>query len=165
MTELITPKNAAILKAVRLRALQDSPTAFGSTYAEESQLSDVDWVNRAAQCSNDTSVGYLAMDEGTPCGIIRATPDDQDSSIAWVESMWVAPSHRRHGIGRLLMNSVVEWARSRSIRMLKLEVTSNNEPAIRFYDLLGFAPTGKTKPYPKDPRLMECEMSRAFPET
>jgi hypothetical protein len=40
----ITPENALVFKTVRLRALQESPTAFGSTYAKESQFSDADWV-------------------------------------------------------------------------------------------------------------------------
>jgi ribosomal protein S18 acetylase RimI-like enzyme len=161
--ELITPKNALVFKAARLRALQDTPTAFGSTYARESQLSDVDWLNRAAQCTSETSVGYLAMDAETACGIARATPDDQDLSVAWVESMWVAPSHRRLGIGRLLIDTILAWARSRGVRALKLHVTSNNEPAISFYQRLGFSPTGNTEPYPNDPMLVECEMSKTLP--
>jgi ribosomal protein S18 acetylase RimI-like enzyme len=160
--ENIDAKNSHLLKMVRLRALQESPTAFGSTYAEESQLSDADWIDRASQCSNNMSVGYLAMDEAMPRGIIRATRDDKDSSIAWVESMWIDTSYRRHRVGTLLMNSVVAWARSQRIQVLKLEVTSNNGPAICFYESVGFAQTGNTKPYPNDPRLLEYEMSRVF---
>jgi len=32
---------------------------------------------------------------------------------------------------------------------LQLMVTSNNEPANRFYQRLGFTETGRTEPYPK----------------
>jgi ribosomal protein S18 acetylase RimI-like enzyme len=39
---------------------------------------------------------------------------------------------------------------------------SNNEPAILFYQRLGFARTGRTEPYPNDPALIEYEMSRAI---
>src|SRR5689334_16279197 len=90
---------------------QDSPTAFGGTYAKESQLSDEDWLNRTRQCTTDTHIGYLAIDTGVPCGLIRATPDDKNSSVAWVESMWIAPSHRKRGIGRLLIDAILAWAR------------------------------------------------------
>jgi len=38
----ITPQNVQVFKAVRLRALQDSPFAFGSTYTRESQFTDDD---------------------------------------------------------------------------------------------------------------------------
>jgi ribosomal protein S18 acetylase RimI-like enzyme len=39
-------------------------------------------------------------------------------------------------------------------------VTSNNEPAIRFYERLGFTRTGRTEPYPNDPGVIEYEMLR-----
>ena len=42
----ITPALTATFKDVRLRALLDSPSAFGSTYAGEAQLSDADWEQR-----------------------------------------------------------------------------------------------------------------------
>ena len=67
--ELITPHNAMIFKDVRLRALQDAPSAFCATYANESQLTDDDWVKRAVQWGGEKSVGYLALDAGIPCGI------------------------------------------------------------------------------------------------
>jgi ribosomal protein S18 acetylase RimI-like enzyme len=158
--ELITPGNASTFKAVRLHALSESPTAFYSTHVAESRLSDADWLARAAQCSDDKCVGYLAMDVDTACGIVRATPDDHEPGVAWVESMWVAPSHRRRCVGRLLIGEILAWARNQGIGTLKLEVTGNNEPAIRFYRSLGFFPTGKTRPSPSDPALIECEMSR-----
>lgn len=141
-----------------MRALLDSPTAFGSTYVDESQVSDAQWRRRAAKCAAEGYAGFLAMDGQTACGIVRATPDEQDSSVAWVESMWVAPTYRRTGVGRLLVNTILAWARGRRIRTLKLSVTSNNEPAIRFYRSFGFASTGRTEPYPNDPALVECEM-------
>ena len=138
--------------------LRESPTAFGSTYADESQLSDAQWLDRVAQFSGVQSVGYLAMDAQTACGIVRATFDDQDSTIAWVESMWVAPQCRRTGIGRLLIGEVLAWARARGLRALKLSVTHSNEPAILFYRSLGFCSTGKTEPHPRETALLECEM-------
>ena len=62
LLEPITPQNALIFKAVRLRALRNTPNAFGSTYAKESQLTDADWIKRAAQWSGERSAGFLAMD-------------------------------------------------------------------------------------------------------
>lgn len=156
--EMISPDNVAESKTVRLRALRDSPTAFSSTFAEESKLSDADWLRRASQNTGETTVGYLAMDANIACGVVRGTNDEQDTAIVWVQSMWVDPVYRRNGVGRLLINKVVEWARGRGKLGVKLEVTSSNEAAIHFYETLGFAMTGKTRPYRNDASLLECEM-------
>lgn len=74
--------------------------------------------------------------------------------------MWTAPSHRQQGIGRMLVKAVLDWAGKRNVHTVLLMVTSNNEPAISFYERLGFTRTGRTEPYPNDPAVLEYEMSR-----
>ena len=74
--------------------------------------------------------------------------------------MWVAGSHRRLNVGRRLVDAITAWADSRHANALYLMATSDNEPAIAFYQSLGFAMTGRTEPYPNDPALIEYEMSR-----
>ena len=60
------------------------------------------------------------------------------------------------------MNAIIDWAGEQSFRVLKLAVTSNNETAIAFYMRFGFSLTGRTEPYPNDPALVECEMSKTL---
>lgn len=158
----ITPQNALVFKAVRLRALQDTPSAFGSTYARESQLTDADWMERARKWNGERSVLFLAMDGNNACGIAGSSLDPDDATRAHLISMWTAPAYRRRGVGSQLVSEVLAWARSRGARTLLLMVTSNNESAIWFYERLGFARTGRTEPYPNDPTLIEYEMSRAI---
>ena len=157
--ESLSPHLALHLKTVRLRALQDSPTAFGRTYAEESQLSDADWLNRVAvRTSDDASMCCLAMDGGEPCGIIAGYLDSIHPPKPYVASMWVAPTHRNTGLGAKLMNEVQQWAQHLGAGELHLMVTSSNARAIRFYERCGFTFTGTTGPYPNDPALFEYEM-------
>jgi ribosomal protein S18 acetylase RimI-like enzyme len=160
----ITPQDAMLFKAVRLRALQDTPSAFGSTFARESQLSDAEWLNRAANWSGELRIMLLAMDGNEACGIAGSYVNPNDATRAQLISMWTAPTHRQRGIGRLLIKEVLAWARQRNVRTLQLMVTSSNETAIRFYEGLGFARTGRTEPYPNDPALIEYEMSRLVRE-
>src|ERR1041385_8658747 len=108
--EPITSQNAMLFKEVRLRALQDTPSAFGSTYAKEVQLTDDQWVERAAQRTNERSAGCLAMEAGGPCGIVSLFLDEEDATLAHLVSMWVAPTHRRLGIGRTLIETMLAWA-------------------------------------------------------
>jgi ribosomal protein S18 acetylase RimI-like enzyme len=159
--EPITPQNALIFKAVRLRALRDTPNAFSATYAEESQLTDAEWIERATQWNAERSAGFLAMEENSPCGIV-ASFLDAVATRAHLVSMWTAPTHRRRGVGRLLVNEVLSWAHRRGARTLLLMVTSSNEPAILFYQRLGFTLTGRTEPYANDPALIEYEMARSI---
>jgi ribosomal protein S18 acetylase RimI-like enzyme len=134
----ISPENVAAFKATRLRALEDSPTAFGSTFTNEVKLSDADWCQRAVDWSNHRAVGYLAMEEGTPCGIGAAFLDEENPEKAHLVSMWVAPAQRGKGVGFALISAIRAWAKDQGARTLRLSVTSNNERAIEFYRWTGF---------------------------
>jgi ribosomal protein S18 acetylase RimI-like enzyme len=147
-------------KATRLAALLDSPSAFGSTYAKESQFSDTDWVKRTTVWTSARSIGYLATDAGNPCGLVAAFIDEHDPLKAHLVSMWVAPAYRRCGAGKMLVSAVVAWAIERGAHTLRLMVTSSNVSAIQFYERNVFVLTGKKEPYPNDPNLVEYEMSR-----
>ena len=160
--ESITLQNVSVFKEVRLRSLRDTPSAFGSTYAKESQFPDAEWVARAVRCNGEIGIGFLAMDGNTACGIAGSFLDQNDATRAQLISMWTAPTHRRQGVGRLLVDEVITWARSRGARTLLLLVTSVNEPAMRFYERLGFTRTGRSEPYPNDPAVIEYEMARVI---
>jgi ribosomal protein S18 acetylase RimI-like enzyme len=160
--DAITPRNAMVFKEIRLRALEDAPSAFSSTCAKEAQLSDADWIERAAQWSGQQSVAYLALDKANACGIAGAFLDHDDVTRAHLVSMWVAPGHRRLGVGATLVNAIVEWARTQSVGELELLVTSNNDGAIKFYQSLGFVLTGITTPHVNDLTLSDCEMIRTI---
>jgi ribosomal protein S18 acetylase RimI-like enzyme len=155
----ITPRNAVLFKSVRLQALQESPRAYGSTYARESQFSDEEWLKRIERWNGENGIGFLAMDLASPCGMAGALLDDIYPSQAQLVSMWTAPGHRRLGVGRLLVNGVLSWARGRGAETLTLMVTSGNEAALRFYEQLGFVQTGRTEPYANDSDWFKYEMA------
>jgi ribosomal protein S18 acetylase RimI-like enzyme len=161
--QAITPQNAIVYKAVRLRALRDSPSAFSSTYANESQLTDSEWLARAERMSGESGAGFLAMEGEHACGIVGSFLDPNDPASAHLVSMWTAPSHRRQGVGRLLVQEVLTWAHGRKARRLLLMVTSNNQSAIHFYERLEFTRTGRTEPFPNELAVIEYEMSRRIP--
>lgn len=158
--EPITQRNISVFKEVRLRALQESPRAFGSTYARELQFDDAEWLRRVGRWNGELGVGFLAMDDAIACGLAGSLLGQNDPTIAQLVSMWTAPTHRQLGVGRLLMNAVLNWAQGRNIHALSLMVVGNNDLAIRFYERHGFAKTGRAEPYPNDPAVLEYEMSR-----
>ena len=61
----------------------------------------------------------------------------------------VAPSHRRQGIARLLVEELI---RQLDASMLTLEVRASNEGAIKLYESLGFRQVGLRKNYYRKPK-------------
>jgi ribosomal protein S18 acetylase RimI-like enzyme len=155
----ITPEKVLVYKTIRLRALLDSPTAFSSTYERESQQPDEEWLRRARLWGSGPCAGYLAFEGETPCGLVACYGEEQNTEFATVISMWVDPAQRRAGVGAALIEALKSWAVGRSLRELRLMVTSVNAGAFRFYERLGFLMTGKTEPYPNDPAIIEHEMA------
>ena len=156
----ITLENLALFREIRLRALEQDPGVFGSTYAREAALAESEWAARVRRWNGERGIGFLAMDGEAPCGLAGALLEEADPLRAQLVSMWTAPTHRRAGVGRLLVEGVLGWASSRCLPVIYLSVVNNNSSAIRFYETLGFTRTGKTTPYPNDAALFEYEMSR-----
>ncbi len=159
----LQPDDAPLLKSVRLRALQDAPRAFGSTYAREAAFSDDEWSQRTRKWSDaERASAVLALDRGEACGIAGGFVDETDASRAHLVSMWVAPSLRRQGVGRRLVEMIEAWARQRAASQLVLMVTEGNDTALRFYRRLGFSMTDKTIDHPAYADLCEHQMVKAL---
>jgi ribosomal protein S18 acetylase RimI-like enzyme len=132
---------------LRLRALAESPGAFGSTYAESVRRADDEWVDRLTRgTGSPEELPLVAMRGAEPIGLAWCRVDDDDPLLAHVYQMWVDPRHRRCGAGRLLLATIVHWARSRQARQLELGVTTANLPARRLYESAGFVARGDPVP-------------------
>ncbi|MGL4502998.1 MAG: GNAT family N-acetyltransferase, partial [Planktothrix sp.] len=59
---------------------------------------------------------------------------------AHVFLLYVAPEHRKRGIGSALMVHAQQWATGRGDRKISLQVFTNNQPALNLYQKLGYQP-------------------------
>ena len=125
---------------LRLRCLQDSPEAFGSTYDTERRFTERTWRERLA---DPASTRLLAARDGEPVGIGGATPDGPGR--ARVVSMWVAPTARGERIAHHLLQHAENWAALHGLR-LHLDVTTANTAARHCYERYGFRRTGEVRP-------------------
>lgn len=54
--------------------------------------------------------------------------------------IYVAPTYRRQGIGRALLQHAQTWAKAQGYTQIGLQVFTNNQPAIELYQQLGYQP-------------------------
>ena len=148
-----------VLESVRLSALADSPSAFGSSYAAEANQPDEHWTDRATLgAAGERSVTFFAMVDESAVGLVSAYRPDPAGLSAELVSMWVSPAHRRTGIAIELVTAVVGWAHQAGMATVELWVTRGNDAAVRLYETPGFRLTGDHQPLPSDPRRDELRM-------
>lgn len=134
-------------RELRLRALEDSPDAFSRTLAEEEERSDEEWSARLSSgVGSALDHPLVAEVRSEPAGLVWGKIERGEPQKANVYQMWVAPNARRLGAGQMLLDAVIEWARSGNLRHLDLGVTCGNTAATRLYARAGFKPAGNMEP-------------------
>ena len=157
----VRPDEGLRMRALHLRALADSPLAFGSTLAREEAFATDVWHERAtAGAAGVDRITYVAEEGDHWLGMATGLVDERAGPGASLVGMFVEPGARWRGIGRALVEAVAGWARSGGAPGLYLWVTSTNDPALGLYARCGFKATGKSKPLDHTPALTELEMVR-----
>ncbi len=155
----IRPNEGAALRDMRLAALADTPSAFGSTYAGEALRTAEDWADRArAGSAGLERATFFAVADGGIVGLVGGYRPEPTSSRAELVSMWTHPAARRTGVGRLLVDAVLDWARTCGALAVDLWVTRGNVGAENLYRAMGFVDTGDRQPLPSDPCKEEVRM-------
>jgi [ribosomal protein S18]-alanine N-acetyltransferase len=89
-------------------------------------------------------------------------------TIAELESVAVAVSVRRRGVGRALCAAVLDWCREHGATSIILEVRAHSAPAIALYTQLGFLHAGRRPRYYRDPDddalILRFQLRRSEPE-
>ena len=105
-----------IYKDLRLWALADSPDSFSRTLAEEQVRSDKEWSKRLAEGVNSRlDLPLLAEIDGRPIGLAWGHIETTTTQVANLYQVWVAPGHRRLGVGQMILDAVID--RDGNIRM------------------------------------------------
>lgn len=96
----------------------------------------------------DANTLFLAEDGGTPVGFVSSWLDDRGGRIG---DLYVAERDRRHGVGRQLVETVVENLRARGATHLLLEA---GRDALAFYERLGFREHSRNLMLPLETRKL-----------
>lgn len=83
---------------------------------------------------------YEAWIKDSLIGLLAGYCNDAERSMAYVSNLSIIKDYEGHGIARHLMGSFIERARDSGFQRISLEVFSEDQRAIRFYERSGFVP-------------------------
>ncbi len=139
---LLAPADAVLYRAIRLDALRCNPEAFGSTFEAEN-AQPLSWFSDRLGGSEVFGAFHGSDLIGIAGLLIGKSPKEAHKGL--LRGMYVRPGSRRTGVGRRLVEIIVEVARRRGLELIQLSVVSDNEPARRLYAGLGFLEYGIEK--------------------
>ncbi|MGO8672667.1 MAG: GNAT family N-acetyltransferase [Capsulimonadaceae bacterium] len=140
-TRPLTQNDVESFREIRLEGLLVNPEAFGRTLDSERELP----LSRFADRLNSNSGVIGAFDRERILGIAGwEIGQAKRAHIGKLWGMYVRPAARGHGVGRRLVQAVIDIARDR-IEVLELSVVAGNGPAHRLYESSGFVEYGREK--------------------
>ena len=119
----------------------EAVTALEEELFDDAWTPDAFW-DELGQGSSRTYVVALADDRIVGYAGLAAMPDE-----AYVQTIGVAASHQRRGLGATLLTALLDDAKRRDLGRVGLEVRVDNAAAIALYERFGFARVGVRKRY------------------
>lgn len=156
--------DAAACQALRLRALQECPAEFSSSYEEERDMPLPRVAERLAPGPEHAVFG--AFDDGTLVGTVGLNRLRQRKLAhkAGIWGVYVAPEYRRRGIARRLMARALEHAASMpGLLTVTLGANAANAASVALYETLGFMPFGVERGFAFVDGVLHDEIHMARP--
>jgi ribosomal protein S18 acetylase RimI-like enzyme len=141
----LNSQDATAYQNLRLRALQESPTAFSSSYAEEAGRGQSEIAARVTPAADGSLCVFAGFVDQQLVGFLAFIRPQREKLLhcAQLAGMYVAPEFRRRSLGRALVEAAITHAESLGgVRQLKLGVNAANAAARLLYQSVGFTRFG-----------------------
>jgi len=93
-----------------------------------------------------SAVVFLAMEEGRVIGMIEGWIQNMPEFQHNCEfGMGILKKYRQKGIGKKLVQCILDWAHEKKLMRVELNVFSNNLAGIALYTRMGFSEDGRRK--------------------
>ena len=128
-------------RALRLRALADTPQAFGASYASNVAYPDDYWRARLQAVLDGHSLLLFAERGGELVGLLGAFwgAAEQAEGVANVIAVFVEPRWRGQGVAARLLDALLERLRQLpSVQTAELDVAVEQAAALALYQRAGF---------------------------
>ena len=143
-------------KHFRLKALIDSPYAFGGTYENERLFDEDSWRLEFAK-----QAFVIASVDGIDAGMMYVENLVGDfGATCWIGGCWSDPDFRGVGLIRAMFEFLDKQAASRDWLIQGLGVWTDNDLAISAYEKLGFVEMGVPQPSTRQPGKFYQRMIR-----
>lgn len=123
-------------RELRLQGLRAHPHAFGADADDEAGWPISDWLVRLERRA---TFGAFRADAMIGTAALAVEPGRKQRHRGLLVGMYVAPAGRKAGVGRQLVDAVLELARGQ-VETVELSVAIANAPAIALYLACGFRP-------------------------
>lgn len=145
----VTLEDLSMFRDLRLESLKNEPYAFLATYEDEVQVAEEKWKERIENSiKGENGVTIVAEAEGKIVGLVGVSygrhPKIKHTAHIW--GTYVEPEYRGRGIGKKLMEKIIELAKvNPNVKKIKIEVVPEQESALKLYEKVGFTPIGTAK--------------------
>ena len=139
---ILNSADAAAFRELRLRALKEHADAFTSSYEEEVRKPLAATEERLGAGDNTF---WGAFVDGQLQGMVGLSRESRAKNRhkGDVVAMYVAPESGRRGLGRQLLQAVIDHARNAAgLEQLVLSLTRSNHAAAELYRTTGFVTFG-----------------------
>ena len=136
----LQPGEVDLYKQLRLRALQDAPYAFPSTYERALQRSAESWREQAESTAQGSDrATFIAFSDDLPIGMIALYREEDTVDVGELLQVWVSPEYRGTKVIWNLMDEIFKWSSENRFHRIIAGVTKGNDRAVKFYTKYGFS--------------------------
>jgi acetyltransferase len=112
-----------------------------------------EWIARLTQVDYDREMAMIAVHGGDTVGVARLVRDLPGTEAEF--AIIVDPAMKGKGVGRRLMERIVDWARCKRLSAVYGQILAENAPMLAFIRRLGFS-IGRT---PGEPDVVEARLN------
>lgn len=136
----LQPGEVDLFKQLRLKALQDAPYAFPSTYETAIQRSAESWREQAESTTQGPDrATFIAFSDDLPIGMAALYREEDKVDVGELLQVWVSPEYRGTKVIRDLMDEIFKWGSENKFHRITAGVTKGNDRAVNFYTNYGFS--------------------------
>lgn len=119
------------------------------------------------ELANRSSAFYFVYFDEEVAGYLKVNVHDAQSekmgdAFLEIERIYIRNKFQRKGLGTYLINKAIEIAEAQNKKNIWLGVWEKNEPAIHFYQTLGFVQTGAHSFYMGDEEQKDIIMTKTL---